>query len=572
MLVISQYYYEANSRHAAISQISIVESLVRQEVESFYNDILDHGQKLQRKKIIPFFSSILSENSNETKIRTFIDKNHIPNIQHSVLVIKDVRIGSVKTLSSGVSFAIKEFLSTIPEQSFYLSPILKDSVHKQLIVIRLYSKEDKELLYVGEIDLALLITELNSIIKPITGMEYVISSSGELIFSSLHSAEKDLKLNYSSNNKLSVNSNSYYYSSVGYPIYKLYLEILLNEETALISSDYFMKKLFIVYVSSIIVLFIIGTFFSQSMIKPLQSMISRLRELGKGRFSEGIRIKTNDEFEELSEQIDSIMFNLKKYNDLLDVELKHHHKELSHARKQIQHQEKMINIGMLAAGVAHEIGNPLTSISNLAQVLKRKMSDEKEKLYLDLMINNIERIDEIVKNLVDFARPIKDDINVVRLSNLIDQALKIVKFDKKGKKIRYTVINESKDSTIETVEGQLLQVLVNILFNAVDAVDEKQGEIKIITKQNNDEVVIKIIDNGSGIPQEIQEKIFDPFFTTKEVGKGTGLGLAVSYSIIQNLKGHIDVVSDEGKGSEFILTLPLKTPERDIYESKYFNR
>ncbi len=227
--------------------------------------------------------------------------------------------------------------------------------------------------------------------------------------------------------------------------------------------------------------------------------------------------------------------------------------------------EKQASIGRLAAGVAHEINNPLTGVLTFTHMLMRR-----EDLAPDVMddlktiVGATERVREIVKGLLDFSRqteirPIPTDINAL-ISKSIDliqnQALV------KGVMICFDPEENLPERTLDI--NQMQSVIINILINAVDSM-EPGGHIIINTnlvhstdKDGKKGIEISITDTGHGIPAENLDKLFEPFFTTKEVGKGTGLGLSVSYGIVERHGGTIRVKSKEGHGSTFIIWLPLE--------------
>jgi signal transduction histidine kinase len=235
---------------------------------------------------------------------------------------------------------------------------------------------------------------------------------------------------------------------------------------------------------------------------------------------------------------------------------------LREAQFQISHQEKMASLGLLAAGVAHEIGNPLTSISSMAQLIKRKVKDQQFIEYLNTILKNIERISTIVRELVDFARPASYKSDFVDINEIIRNAVSIIKYDKRAKKIDIKLKLDTDIPLLFLVSDQLLQVCLNILINAVDALKNDNDKIIVKTKHLDGTYIIQIEDTGIGIDKDQVSKIFEPFFTTKKVGKGTGLGLSVSYGIIKNLNGSIDVESEKGKGSVFTISLPANLSER----------
>ncbi len=233
--------------------------------------------------------------------------------------------------------------------------------------------------------------------------------------------------------------------------------------------------------------------------------------------------------------------------------------EVKKLQQQIDQSEKLAVIGQLAAGVAHEIGNPLTSISSIVQLLQRKVKEEFVSEQLANIRSNIDRISKIVRELVDFSRPPGHERSTIQVTDVIKTAIGIVKYDKRVKKVEFIVKLEPDMPKINLVPDQILQVFINILFNALDAI-EGNGKIEVKSYHTKDSVFIEIKDNGCGMDKETISKIFDPFFTTKEVGKGTGLGLSVSYGIIKKFMGDILVQSEVRKGSTFTIKLPIEQP------------
>ncbi len=232
------------------------------------------------------------------------------------------------------------------------------------------------------------------------------------------------------------------------------------------------------------------------------------------------------------------------------------HTEFKRLQAQIDQSEKLAVIGQIAAGVAHEIGNPLTSISSLVQILQRKSQDSFMNEQFVNIKENIDRITKIVRELVDFSRPPSYETSDQDITHVIKTALGIVKYDKRVRKVNFETDLKINLPNVNIAADQLLQVFVNILINALDAI---HGNGIIIVKSNYDSknIYIELSDDGCGMDEATSEKIFDPFFTTKEVGKGTGLGLSVSYGIIKRFNGEIKVKSKLNEGSTFTIVLPI---------------
>lgn len=226
--------------------------------------------------------------------------------------------------------------------------------------------------------------------------------------------------------------------------------------------------------------------------------------------------------------------------------------------QQIVRSQKMETFGTLAAGIAHEVGNPLTSISSIVQILQRSTADEFTKDKLELVKNQINRITKIIRELVDFSRPSPHIVQDVDVNTVVREALNIVQYGKKVRTIKFATELRDGLPRVAVVSDQLVQVFLNILMNAVDACEGRPGTISVATIRKGEVVDVVMKDTGVGISEANLQKIFDPFFTTKEAGKGTGLGLWVSLGIIKSFGGDIHVESEAGKGTTFIVTLPTK--------------
>lgn len=224
----------------------------------------------------------------------------------------------------------------------------------------------------------------------------------------------------------------------------------------------------------------------------------------------------------------------------------------------------MENIGTLAAGIAHEVGNPLTSISSLVQVIQRTTDDSFAKDKLELVKNQINRIAKIIRELVDFARPSHFEIKPVDLNKIIREAVNITRYGKKARHVNFKLELQDSLPTISVVPDQLIQVFINIIINALDAIETNTGDITLISRTDSKHIFCVVKDTGKGIHEDELDKIFDPFYTTKKVGEGTGLGLWVSYGIIKNFGGNITVDSIPGRGTSVTISLPIKQKDADI--------
>jgi hypothetical protein len=228
--------------------------------------------------------------------------------------------------------------------------------------------------------------------------------------------------------------------------------------------------------------------------------------------------------------------------------------------------EKMATIGMLAAGVAHEVNNPLTAVSGFAEGIKRRLPrlegrvDEKLygefREYTDTIIKECSRCQTIVQTLLTFSRPVVADFAQVSVNQVIRDTVRILQHHFRGHPLLKVSLSLAEVlPTVRGDEAQLKQVALNLLTNAVDAIGD-EGELCVATTIHNGGVRMSVSDTGCGIPEGDLDKLFEPFFTTKPVGKGIGIGLATCYHIVQEHGGEISVNSELGTGTCFSVTLP----------------
>jgi signal transduction histidine kinase len=226
--------------------------------------------------------------------------------------------------------------------------------------------------------------------------------------------------------------------------------------------------------------------------------------------------------------------------------------------QQLVRSQRMESIGTLAAGIAHEVGNPLTAISSLVQVIQRTSSDDFAKEKLELINSQVNRIARIIRELVDFSRPSTHVSKSTDVNRVVREALNIVQYGKKVKDIRFAIELAQDIHEIDVVPDQAVQVFINILMNAVDALEGRAGTISVTSTTDDRHVNVVVRDSGKGIEPLDLEKIFEPFYTTKTTGQGTGLGLWVSYGIVKSFGGEIFVESEPNRGSTFTVRFPRK--------------
>ncbi len=224
--------------------------------------------------------------------------------------------------------------------------------------------------------------------------------------------------------------------------------------------------------------------------------------------------------------------------------------------KQIQHSDKLALIGQIAAGIAHEIGTPLNVISGNAEYIMMEMGEDNPyKEELETIISQAERIANLIKQLLEFARPKKPNYTKVNVNHELSHVVELLKRQFEKSNIKLSLKFDEDIPSIYADCSQIHQVFLNIIMNAIQAIT-RDGLIEIETFLRDGYVNIKFKDNGVGILPEHIDKIFEPFFTTKEAGKGTGLGLAVSKRIVDEHNGKIEVESTPGKGTIFTVKFP----------------
>jgi signal transduction histidine kinase len=282
--------------------------------------------------------------------------------------------------------------------------------------------------------------------------------------------------------------------------------------------------------------------------RPLRELTEKTLEVARGNYGAQIELARNDElgvlaksFNSMSEQMAADIARLKEINQGLI------------------RTEKLATAGTLATGVAHEVNNPLASISSLVQSLQARAQDERDRETLRVILTQITRITGVLRSLMDFARPQTLTRTATDLNHVLAKTIELARFDKRFKQLHVQSELSSNLPLLQIDSDQMQQVFLNVLLNARDAIDEAghndAGEIKIATRRIEHEVLVEIADNGSGIAPEHLARIFDPFFSTKPSGKGTGLGLAVSHSIIAAHGGRI-AITPQAQGTTVTIAFP----------------
>ncbi len=316
----------------------------------------------------------------------------------------------------------------------------------------------------------------------------------------------------------------------------------------------------------LVIIYVIAIMLSNRITTPLRVLEEVANKFSNGDYSAEFTIKKAPRevnslataLNRMSEEVESEKKELEEWADKMEEKVQERTSELKKIHGQLFRSEKLASIGKLAAGVAHEINNPLTGILTNASLLLEDLKDgDSKKDDVQVIVNETIRCREIVKRLLDFARQTKPQKSLTNINNLIDNIVLLVRNQTSFKNVNIER-NLSEDiPEIMADKDQIQQVFINFILNASDAMPNG-GEIKISTRviENGEYIEVRFADTGLGISEENKHKIFDPFFTTKE--SGTGLGLSISYGIIEQHGGTINVESELGTGTTFIVLLPIK--------------
>jgi len=327
---------------------------------------------------------------------------------------------------------------------------------------------------------------------------------------------------------------------------------------------------------------IIMTAFVRVIIRPIESLVEVTDQISKGDLSKTVDVVWKDEIGHLAESFNRMIESLKQsqeeieeYNRTLEQKIIERTRELEDAQSQLVQSEKMAAIGQLAAGVAHELNNPLGGILGYSQFALEKIESkeiheftpkdiESYKRYLRDIENQSRRCKAIVQNLLKFSRTTQTlELQEIDINQVLDETLSFLDHQLMMNQISLKKLYDKTIPRTKGNPGQLQQVFTNIVINAMHA-SKPGSDIAISTRflpplgEFGGAIEVSIADKGIGISDANQKKIFEPFFTTKEVGKGTGLGLSVSYGIVKDHGGEIKVKSRPGEGTVFTIILPLE--------------
>lgn len=329
--------------------------------------------------------------------------------------------------------------------------------------------------------------------------------------------------------------------------------------TAFLASRSLLQRLMLVTLALLVVAALGGALWARRITGPVERLSAATGEIAKGRFDAHVNVESADEIGRLGES-----FNV------MAAELQSRDAALHEAQEQLVQSEKMAAFGVLGAGIAHEVKNPLAGILGCAQIsLRQAEAGTPVHANLVLIEKETKRCKTIIENLLRFARQEKAAMERFDVSRPLEDAISIVHHQLELQNVK---LETSLDGALPQIRGnanQLQQVFLNLLINAQQAMGSEGGAVMVSSARRGERhVEIIVRDTGSGIPKDIQKRIFDPFFTTKPNGKGTGLGLSVTYGIVKDHGGEILVDSSPGKGTVFTIVLPTFEAAIEIVETK----
>jgi len=328
---------------------------------------------------------------------------------------------------------------------------------------------------------------------------------------------------------------------------------------------------------------LVGYLINRMIYLPLRDLGEGATRLAEGDLANTIPVRSKDEFGQLAASFNTMTAALRKsrvdmedWGRTLEQKVKEATQELHKAQAQTARNEKLASVGLLAAGIAHELNNPLTGVLTFAYLVRKNLPDDsRDAEDLDLVIRETKRCASIIRRLLDFSREKTPEKAYGNLNNIIEETLKLIEQPAQVENIELITDLDEDLPLIWLDENLVKQVIMNMLVNARHAIEDG-GSITIKTRlrdaidcpesvaTNGDMVEITIRDSGCGIPQNDLQKIFDPFFTTKGVGKGTGLGLSVSHGTVESHRGVIEVESVIDEGTAFRIYLAVNKREQNV--------
>ena len=325
------------------------------------------------------------------------------------------------------------------------------------------------------------------------------------------------------------------------------LAIAVDLRSVELKTNLVIRRAFLVAFILIVVNSTFTAMYVETLIRPILKLNETMKRAGRGNLHVRAPQGSGGEVGELSGAFNRMMDELSEVRDRERTQ-----------RAQLVHTEKMVAVGTLAAGVAHEVRNPLAGVMGCLENLRSKPEDtERMRRYLDLIQDGLERIEYTIDNLLGFSRSREMQPEPTSLAHNLKHVVELASYQLRKAGVEVVFELEGEDETVVMGDHfQMEQLFLNLVLNAIKAMSDGDGVLTLRAKSGKGKVIVEVEDTGEGIQDEIRDRIFDPFFTTRTVGKGTGLGLTVSDSIVAAHAGVIEVESTIGEGTVFRVILP----------------
>jgi signal transduction histidine kinase len=322
---------------------------------------------------------------------------------------------------------------------------------------------------------------------------------------------------------------------------------------------------FLAVVSAVLCAVIGGWFIG----RPVQALMEKARRVGRGDFSSPLHLRQRDELGALAGEMNLMCDRLVEADERSAAEAAARIAALN----QLRHADRLMTVGKLASGIAHELGTPLNVVSARAGMIADGETTESESVeYARIIVQACDQMTRIIRQLLDFARPRGPERAAEDVRRVVERTLALLEPLAAKKRVTLALKDPGQPVVAELDAGQMQQVVTNLVANAIQATHEGSIEVTVGREEADAPpdhggghlacVTVRVRDEGVGIPPEHIDHVFEPFFTTKDVGQGTGLGLSVAYGIVREHKGWMTVDSTPGSGTEFAVFLPVDTKEQ----------